>query len=191
MYLIIDNYDSFTYNIVQYLSELTTDNIKVVRNDCISIEEIEQMQPSGSIISPGPGRPEDAGISMDVVQTFAGSIPILGICLGHQVIGQVFGGKIIQARHIMHGKSDNMTHDGRGLFRSVAQPAKIVRYHSLSIEEESFPEALEITSRASDGEIMGIRHREYVVEGVQFHQQTIAGDDGKKKLKNILCKKHK
>lgn len=189
MYLIIDNYDSFTYNIVQYLSELTTDSIKVVRNDRISIQEIEKMRPSGIIISPGPGRPEDAGISMDVVRTFAGSIPILGICLGHQVIGEAFGGKIIQARHIMHGKTDSMTHDGRGLFRSVIQPAKIVRYHSLSIEEESFPEVLEITSRASDGEIMGIRHREYVVEGVQFHPESIAGDDGKKMLKNFLCYK--
>ncbi|MCK5674248.1 MAG: gamma-glutamyl-gamma-aminobutyrate hydrolase family protein, partial [Spirochaetales bacterium] len=151
MYLIIDNYDSFTYNIFQYMTELTDKEIKVVRNNRITIEEIENLDIDGIIISPGPGRPEDAGISKDAVKNFAGKVPILGVCLGHQVIGEAFGAKIVQAEHIVHGKTENMTLDGKGLFRTLGEKEIFTRYHSLIIEPESIPDCLEITATGING----------------------------------------
>ncbi|MGM0432476.1 MAG: bifunctional anthranilate synthase component II/anthranilate phosphoribosyltransferase [Spirochaetota bacterium] len=186
MYLIIDNYDSFTYNIVATLAKLTDESVEVIRNDQLEVKEIYRMQPKGIILSPGPGRPEDAGICLEVVRTFSGVIPILGICLGHQVIGQAFGAQIVQARRMMHGKRDLLQHDGRGVLRSLPTSAAVVRYHSLCIDASSCPEELEITARASDGEVMGIRHRLFEVEGVQFHPESIAAEEGSKLLKNFL-----
>jgi anthranilate synthase/phosphoribosyltransferase len=186
MYLILDNYDSFTYNIYQYLIELTDKEVRVVRNDKTTIEEIRTLAPEGIIISPGPGRPEDAGISVELVRSFAGEIPILGVCLGHQAIGYAFGANIVGAGKIMHGKTDSILTDGRGLFRTVPTPAVFTRYHSLVVEEASMPDTLEVTSHGSDGEVMGIRHREYIVEGIQFHPESIASEAGKEVLKNFL-----
>ena len=186
MYLIIDNYDSFTYNVFQMLGQLTDKEISVVRNNKISVQEIGDMNPDGIIISPGPGRPEDAGVSIDVVKKFAGKIPILGICLGHQVIGQAFGGEIVQAHHIVHGKTDEVQLDGKGLFRNIPSPAVFTRYHSLVLSKQKVPENLTITAWSTDGEIMGIRHNSYQVEGVQFHPESIAGEFGKKILQNFI-----
>jgi anthranilate synthase/phosphoribosyltransferase len=186
MILLIDNYDSFTHNLYQYLREITGEEVRVVRNDTLSVEEIRTLAPQRIIISPGPGRPEDAGISVDVVRELAGRIPILGVCLGHQAIGAAFGASIVQARRIVHGKVEDMELDGRGLFRSVDSPSPFTRYHSLAVEEASLPAELEITARSGDGEIMGLRHREYEVEGVQFHPESIASELGKKLLRNFL-----
>jgi len=186
MYLIIDNYDSFTYNIFQYLSELTTEEIRVKRNDKITLKEIEAMKPEGIIISPGPGRPENAGISVEVIKRFAGEIPLLGICLGHQAIGYAYGAKITQARRMVHGKAEDIILDGKGLFRAISSPAVFTRYHSLVIDPEGFTKELEITARSVDGEIMGVRHKRYLVEGIQFHPESIASEYGKKLLKNFL-----
>ncbi|MBI9100736.1 MAG: bifunctional anthranilate synthase component II/anthranilate phosphoribosyltransferase, partial [Spirochaetaceae bacterium] len=186
MYLIIDNFDSFTYNIFQFMTELTEIPIKVYRNDSISIEQIREMNPKGIIISPGPGRPEDAGISLEVVRTFAGKIPILGVCLGHQVIGEVFGGDIISAERIVHGMVEPVSHDGRGIFRNVTPSINCTRYHSLAINKETLPPLLEVSAFTDDGEIMGVRHKEYIVEGVQFHPESIASEEGKKLLLNFI-----
>ncbi|MCK5196900.1 MAG: gamma-glutamyl-gamma-aminobutyrate hydrolase family protein, partial [Spirochaetales bacterium] len=186
MYLIIDNYDSFTYNIFQYMTELTEKEIRVVRNNRVTIEEIENLNIDGIIISPGPGRPEDAGISLEVVKHFAGKIPVLGVCLGHQVIGEAFGAKIVQAEHIVHGKTENMSLDGRGLFRTLGEKEVFTRYHSLIVEPDSLPDCLEITARGKNGEIMGVRHLEYDVEGVQFHPESIGSPAGKQIFANFI-----
>jgi anthranilate synthase/phosphoribosyltransferase len=186
MYLVIDNYDSFTYNIVQYLAQSCTDRIEVLRNDEISVEEIRQRHPKGIIISPGPGRPEDAGISLEIIRELGKEIPILGICLGHQVIAQAFGASIVQAKRIMHGKIDTIRHDGKGLFRALPAQFSAVRYHSLSVDERTLPEGLEITARSTDGEIMGIRHRHYLIEGLQFHPESIMSEEGMAMIENFL-----
>ena len=190
MMLMIDNYDSFTYNLVQYLGELGAD-VVVHRNDQITIEDIEKMQPERIMISPGPCTPNEAGISMEVIKHFAGKLPILGVCLGHQSIGQVFGGKIIHAREIMHGKTSMIHHNNKGVFKGLANPYEATRYHSLVIEKESLPECLEITAwtENADGsmdEIMGVKHRTLAVEGVQFHPESILTEHGHDLLRNFL-----
>ncbi len=186
MYILIDNYDSFTHNLYQYLRELTPREVMVVRNDAIDAGRIEKLDPAGIIISPGPGRPEDAGVSLEVVKYFAGKVPILGICLGHQVIAEAFGGRIVPAGRIVHGKAERIRLDGKGLFRSLGREAVFTRYHSLAVDRESVPECFEISARSEDGEIMGLRHREYVMEGLQFHPESIASEHGKKLLSNFL-----
>ena len=186
MYLIIDNFDSFTYNIFQYMSELTDSPVKVVRNDSVTIDEIRAMRPEGIIISPGPGRPEDAGISKDAVSVFAGEIPIMGVCLGHQVIGEAFGGKIVPSAKIVHGMVEPISHDGKGLFRNISPMVKYTRYHSLAVDRKALPEILEISAFSEDGEIMGVRHREFVVEGVQFHPESISSEEGKRLFLNFI-----
>jgi len=187
MYLIIDNFDSFTYNVYQALCSLTDKPVKVVRNDAIDLAGIEALAPEAIIISPGPGRPEDAGVSVEAIRRFAGKIPILGICLGHQAIGYAFGARIVQARRIVHGKTDDVHSDGRGLFRNLPNPAAYARYHSLAIDADSLPDCLEVSARTADGEIMGVRHKEYVVEGLQFHPESIASETGKALLANFLA----
>ena len=189
MILIIDNYDSFTYNLYQYLCELTGGEVRVVRNDRIDLPGIEALDPQAIVISPGPGRPEEAGISVEAVRRFAGKVPILGVCLGHQAIGVAFGGRIVGARRIVHGKTEQINLDGRGLFRNIPLPATVTRYHSLVVDPESLPEELEITATSEDGEIMGLRHREHLVEGVQFHPESVGTPMGKRLLANFL--KHK
>ena len=186
MILIIDNYDSFTYNLYQYITQLYEGEVRVFRNDKIDVQGIEQMAPTAIVISPGPGRPEHAGISVEVIKHFTGSVPILGVCLGHQAIGYAFGGSIKHANSIVHGKTDDIIHDGKGLFRNTPSPVKLTRYHSLSVYRETLPHELEITAWTKDGEIMGIRHREHVVEGVQFHPESIASEYGKKILQNFI-----
>ncbi|NRB09146.1 MAG: aminodeoxychorismate/anthranilate synthase component II [Richelia sp.] len=193
MIVVIDNYDSFTYNLVQYLGELgiqfpVAADLQVFRNDRISIEEINNLQPDGIVISPGPGRPEDAGISLEVIEKLGRDIPILGVCLGHQSIGQVFGGKIVSAPELMHGKTSAISHTGVGVFQGVENPMTATRYHSLVIERHSCPEALEITAWVDDGTIMGVRHRHYPhIEGVQFHPESILTSSGKQLLQNFLA----
>ena len=172
MLLMIDNYDSFTYNLVQYLGELGA-AVKVARNDAISLDEIEAMHPEGIVISPGPCTPTEAGISVPLVRRFAGRIPILGVCLGHQAIGQAFGARIIRAQRVMHGKLSSIVHDQRGIFVDVPSPFNATRYHSLAIERASLPDVLDVTATAEDGEIMAIRHKELPVDGVQFHPRGI------------------
>ncbi|MDO8268590.1 MAG: aminodeoxychorismate/anthranilate synthase component II [Moraxellaceae bacterium] len=190
MILMIDNYDSFTYNIVQYLGELGAD-VKVVRNDEITIADIEQMAPERIVVSPGPCTPNEAGISMPVIEHFAGKIPLLGVCLGHQSIGQVFGGKVIRARQVMHGKTSPIHHANKGVFTGLNNPLTATRYHSLIIESASLPDCLEITAwtQHEDGsmdEIMGVRHKTLAVEGVQFHPESILTEQGHELLKNFL-----
>ncbi len=191
MYIMIDNYDSFTYNIVQYLSELTDEEIAVYRNDTITIDQIREMNPSGIIVSPGPGRPYGAGISLETIKVLGSVYPILGVCLGHQSIGQAFGGKVVRSVRIMHGMTDTISHDGKGLFRTIPQQFEVTRYHSLCVEESSLPDSLEITARSSDGQIMGLRHKELLIEGVQFHPESIASQFGKKILQNFLSYRRK
>ena len=192
MIIVIDNYDSFTYNLVQYLGELGQElsvakEIQVYRNDKINLEQIEQLQPDGVLISPGPGRPEDAGISLELIQTLGKKIPILGVCLGHQSIGQVFGGKVISAPVLMHGKTSEIYHNNIGVFKDLASPFIATRYHSLVIERETIPESLEITAWVADGTIMGVRHRNYPhIQGVQFHPESILTNSGKQLLRNFL-----
>jgi len=186
MILIIDNYDSFTYNLYQYITQLYDGDVQVIRNDRIDIPHVERLNPMGIVISPGPGRPEEAGISVEVIRHFAGRIPILGVCLGHQAIGYAFGGSIKRANRIVHGKTDDIIHDGRGLFRNVPSPVRLTRYHSLAVYKETLPAELEITAYAKDGEIMGLRHRDHIVEGIQFHPESIASEYGKKILQNFL-----
>ena len=186
MILVIDNYDSFTYNLVQYLGELGAE-IRVRRNDAITTGEIEAMQPTQIVISPGPGRPEDAGITADVVRRFGPTIPLLGVCLGHQAIGMVYGGTISRAHTPMHGKTSTVEHDGKGVFSGIAEPFQAGRYHSLIIAADSVPPELEVSARTTeDGTIMGVRHRKYNVHGVQFHPESVLTDEGRRILKNFL-----
>jgi anthranilate synthase component 2 len=190
--IVIDNYDSFTYNLVQYLGELGAElpvasEVQVYRNDQISLAEISQLQPAAVVISPGPGRPEDAGISLELIKELGPTLPILGVCLGHQSIGQVFGGKIVSAAVLMHGKTSQVEHAGVGVFQGVESPMIATRYHSLVIDKQSCPEVLEITAWVEDGTIMGVRHREYPhIEGVQFHPESILTTSGKQLLRNFL-----
>lgn len=192
MILVIDNYDSFTYNLVQYLGELATDfpvanDIRIVRNDKITVDEIKTLNPDAIVISPGPGRPEDAGISLDAIAQFGEKLPILGVCLGHQSIGQVFGGKIVSAPELMHGKTSQVSHQGIGIFQGLENPLTATRYHSLVIERETCPEVLEITAWVEDGTIMGVRHRNYPhIQGVQFHPESVLTSLGKELLRNFL-----
>jgi anthranilate synthase/aminodeoxychorismate synthase-like glutamine amidotransferase len=185
MLLMIDNYDSFTYNLVQYLGELGSE-VEVRRNDAIDIAGIEKLAPAGIVISPGPCTPNEAGISMATVKAFAGRIPILGVCLGHQSIGQVFGGHVIRAPRLMHGKTSPIHHDGRGIFRNLANPFIATRYHSLIVERSTLPDELEISAWTEEGEIMGLRHRSLAVDGVQFHPESILTVEGKHLLANFL-----
>ncbi|MEG0883528.1 MAG: aminodeoxychorismate/anthranilate synthase component II [Janthinobacterium sp.] len=185
MLLMIDNYDSFTYNIVQYFGELGED-VRVYRNDEITIEQIEALNPDRICISPGPKAPAQAGISVEVLRHFAGKKPILGVCLGHQAIGEAFGGKVIRAKQVMHGKTSFIAHTGVGVFKDIPSPFTVIRYHSLAIERASLPSCLEVTAWTDDGEIMGVRHREYDIEGVQFHPESILSEHGHALLKNFL-----
>lgn len=186
MLLVIDNYDSFTYNLVQYLGELGAE-MKVIRNDELTVEQIEQdVQPERILISPGPGTPDDAGVSLGVLERFAGRIPIFGVCLGHQAIGQHFGGNVVRAPEPVHGKPVEILHDGKTIFNDIPNQFAAGRYHSLIIDRESIPDALEISAESPDGLIMGVRHREMTVEGVQFHPESILTEHGKKMLQNFL-----
>jgi anthranilate synthase/aminodeoxychorismate synthase-like glutamine amidotransferase len=185
MILMIDNYDSFTYNLVQYLGELGAD-MQVHRNDQITIQDIERLRPERIVLSPGPCTPEKAGVSVEVVRRFAGEIPLLGVCLGHQSVGRAFGGEVVKAGRIMHGKTSQVTHDGKNLFRGLPNPFVATRYHSLVLRRETLPECLVVTAESEDGEIMGIRHKNFFVEGVQFHPESILTASGKDLLKNFL-----
>ncbi len=185
MILVIDNYDSFTYNLVQYLGEMGAE-LKVARNDRITLEEIGKMSPERIVISPGPGIPEDAGLSIDIIRSFAFRIPILGVCLGHQAVGAAYGGRVIRAPLLMHGKTSLIYHDGKSIYRDLAGPFEATRYHSLVLEEESLPSFLQVTAKTSDGVIMGVRHLEYPLEGIQFHPESILTEEGKKLLSNFL-----
>ncbi|MCE2830607.1 MAG: aminodeoxychorismate/anthranilate synthase component II [Oxalobacteraceae bacterium] len=185
MLLMIDNYDSFTYNLVQYFGELGED-VRTYRNDEITIEAIEKLNPSRICISPGPCTPHEAGVSVPVLQHFAGKLPILGVCLGHQSIGAAFGGKIIRAQQVMHGKTSPIEHTGVGVFKNLPSPYRVIRYHSLAIARDSLPDCLEVTAWTADGEIMGVRHKSYPIEGVQFHPESILSDHGHALLQNFL-----
>jgi len=185
MLLMIDNYDSFTYNLVQYLGELGQE-VKVYRNDEITLEGVEKLKPAHIVVSPGPCTPNEAGISVPLIKAFAGKIPILGVCLGHQAIGQALGGKIIHAKELMHGKTSAIHHDGKGVFSGLPDAFTATRYHSLVIERASLPPSLAVTAWTDDGEIMGVRHKELAVEGVQFHPESILTDHGHRLLKNFL-----
>jgi len=189
MLLMIDNYDSFTYNLVQYLGELGQ-KLKVFRNDKITVSEIENLRPERIVISPGPCTPKEAGISIDVIKHFAGKIPILGVCLGHQSIGEAFGGDVIRAPYLMHGKTSIIHHDEKTIFEGLPNPFEATRYHSLIIKKETMPDCLEITAWTEDGIIMGVRHKEFIVEGVQFHPESILTTVGKDLLKNFLKLKY-
>ena len=192
MILVIDNYDSFTYNLVQYLGELAVDfpvanDLQVVRNDQITVDEIRALNPEAVVISPGPGRPDDAGVSLNAIAQLGSQIPILGVCLGHQSIGQVFGGKIVSAPELMHGKTSQVSHTGIGIFQGLENPLTATRYHSLVIERETCPEVLEITAWVEDGTIMGVRHRNYPhIQGIQFHPESVLTALGKELLRNFL-----
>tara|TARA_B100000929_G_scaffold287830_1_gene275184 strand:- start:430 stop:1020 length:591 start_codon:yes stop_codon:yes gene_type:complete len=190
MILMLDNYDSFTYNIVQYLGELGAE-VVTRRNDTISLDEIEAMAPSHIVVSPGPCTPNEAGISLELIHHFAGKLPLLGVCLGHQAIGQVFGGKVVRAPQVMHGKTSDIRHAGQGVFKGLDDPLSVTRYHSLVVERESLPECLEITAWTDDddvtpGLIMGLRHKELPIEGVQFHPESILSRQGHEMLANFL-----
>jgi anthranilate synthase component II len=186
--LMIDNYDSFTYNLVQYLGELGED-VKVVRNDELTVEEIERLAPARIVLSPGPCTPNEAGVCLAVIERFAGRTPILGVCLGHQAIGQAFGGKVVHAKELMHGKVSRIHHEGLGVFRGLPTPYDATRYHSLAIERATCPADLEVTAWTEDGEIMGVRHRKIAVEGVQFHPESILTQHGHALLKNFLTER--
>ncbi len=181
----IDNYDSFTYNLVQYLGVLGAD-VEVRRNDQVSLEEIEAMAPERLVISPGPGVPQSAGIIVPMIERFYQRVPILGVCLGHQAVGVSFGGRVVRSARLMHGKVSRIYHDGRGIFRDVPDPFTATRYHSLAVESESLPSCLEISAKAEDGEIMGLRHRDYPVHGIQFHPESILTQEGMRILENFL-----
>jgi anthranilate synthase/aminodeoxychorismate synthase-like glutamine amidotransferase len=186
MLLIIDNYDSFTYNLVQYFGELGSE-MKIVRNDALTVADVKALKPERICISPGPCTPNEAGISCELIKELGATTPILGVCLGHQSIGQAFGGRIVRARSIIHGKVSKIEHDGRGLFEGLETPFEATRYHSLVIEESSMPDCLEISARTADGEIMGVRHRDLPIEGVQFHPESIMTIHGKRLLGNFLA----
>jgi anthranilate synthase component 2 len=181
----IDNYDSFTYNIVQYFGELG-EHVHTVRNDQITLSDIAAMNPDRICISPGPKSPKDAGVSVAVLKEFKGKVPILGVCLGHQAIGEAFGGNVIRAKRVMHGKTSLIAHTGVGVFKGLPSPFTVIRYHSLAIERSSLPDCLEVTAWTDDGEIMGVRHKEYDIEGVQFHPESILSEYGHALLKNFL-----
>ncbi len=184
--VVIDNYDSFTYNLVQYLGELGA-HLQVFRNDQLSVADLRQMQPEAVVISPGPGRPEDAGISLELIRELGPELPILGVCLGHQCIGQVYGGQIVRAPELMHGKTSQIYHQGMGVFEGLSQPFTATRYHSLVIEPSTCPDELEVTAQTGDGMIMGVRHRHYPhIQGVQFHPESILTGEGKRLLDNFL-----
>ena len=185
MILMIDNFDSFTYNLVQYL-EMGGAEVVVYRNNAVTIDEIEALAPAGIVISPGPGRPASAGVSLAAIKAFSGKIPILGVCLGHQSIAEAFGGNIIHAKAVMHGKVSEVDTDGNGVFSGIASPMKAMRYHSLAVEETSIPEELLVTARTKDGEIMGLRHKEHPTEGIQFHPESIMTTTGKRLIRNFI-----
>lgn len=185
MILLIDNYDSFTYNLYQYMG-IFTDEIKVVRNDKITIEQIEEINPEKIVLSPGPKAPKDAGICLDVVKHFAGKKPILGICLGHQTIGEAFGATVSYAKKIFHGKQSSIDHDGTGIFQGINSPIKVARYHSLAIIEETMPDCLRVSAKTEDGEIMAVEHKEFPVIGLQFHPESIYTEHGKKIIENFI-----
>jgi len=188
MVLLIDNYDSFTYNLVQYLGEMGQD-VRVVRNDELAAAEIAALAPSHIVISPGPCTPNEAGISLEVIKTYAGKIPILGVCLGHQAIGQAFGGKVVRAARVMHGKTSQISHDGKGLFTGLPNPFQATRYHSLLIERTSVPDVLDVTAETAEKEIMAVRHKTLPVEGVQFHPESFLTTSGKDLLRNFIERK--
>ena len=186
MLLLIDNFDSFTFNLAQYLGELGAE-VLVRRNNAIDLDEIARLQPTHIVISPGPGRPEQAGISMDTIRRFAPSIPMLGVCLGHQAMGAVFGGQVIRANQLMHGKASIVEHDGRGVFAGLTEPFSAGRYHSLMVADQSWPDTLEVAARASDtGTVMGLRHRQWPMHGVQFHPESVLTTEGRRILRNFL-----
>ena len=185
MILLIDNYDSFTYNLFQYIGTFTSD-IQVVRNDKITIQEIRELKPEKIVLSPGPKSPKEAGICMNVVKEFYDSIPILGICLGHQCIGEAFGGVVSYAKELFHGKQSEITHDGQGIFKGIDSPVKVAGYHSLAVQKESLPECLVVTAETEDGEIMAVRHKKYPVYGLQFHPESIYTEHGKRMIENFL-----
>ncbi|MET3291391.1 UNVERIFIED_CONTAM: para-aminobenzoate synthetase component 2 [Brevibacillus sp. OAP136] len=186
MIVMIDNYDSFTYNLVQFVGELG-EELKVFRNDKVTIAEIERLDPDYLMISPGPCTPNEAGISLEAIKYFAGKIPILGVCLGHQSIGQAFGGNVVRAERLMHGKTSSVFHDQKTIFKGIPSPCVVARYHSLIVEPDSLPAELEVSARTAEGEIMAIRHREYPIEGVQFHPESIITEHGKQLLANFLA----
>lgn len=185
MILLIDNYDSFTFNIEQYLAELGA-KVRVERNDRISLAEIAKLKPEAIVISPGPGTPDESGITLEAIKTFGGKIPILGICLGHQSIGQIYGGKVVRAKRLMHGKLSIVHHKGKGVFKKLPNPLNVTRYHSLVVDRDSLPASLEITAETEDGVIMGLRHKRHLVEGVQFHPESYLTEHGHQMLKNFL-----
>lgn len=185
MILMIDNYDSFTYNLVQYLGEMG-EELKVYRNDAINLAGVKKLKPKRIVISPGPGSPKDAGISKDIIKHLGPSIPLLGVCLGHQCIGEVFGGKVLGAKKLMHGKTSQIFHNGKGVFKNIDNPFVATRYHSLLVERKSLPVALEITAETKDKEIMGLKHKKYPIYGVQFHPESILTQSGKELLRNFL-----
>ncbi len=185
MILLIDNYDSFTYNIYQYLGCLGA-KVKVVRNDAISVKDVARLKPEAIVLSPGPGTPDESGITLETISTYAGKIPILGVCLGHQSIGQAFGGKVIRAGKLMHGKTSMIKHSNKGVFKGLPNPLEVTRYHSLIVERKSLPDCLEVTATTDDGLIMGLRHKRYLVEGVQFHPESYVTQNGMDMLQNFL-----
>ncbi len=189
MLVMIDNFDSFTYNLYQYLMQMGAE-VRVARNHQLTVDELEALAPRGLVISPGPGRPEDAGITVPAIQRFSGRIPILGVCLGHQAIALAFGGQVVAARQLMHGKTSAVTADGRDLFQGIQSPFEAMRYHSLAVARESLPACLEVTAEAEDGEVMGLRHRSHLTEGVQFHPESIMTTVGKRLLRNFLKMTH-
>lgn len=185
MVLLIDNYDSFTYNLVHYMETLGAD-VKVVRNDAMTADEMFALGPQAVVLSPGPSCPDNAGVTLEFIKKFAGKVPMFGVCLGMQSIGQAFGGKVVLAKKMMHGKTSPIDHNGKGAFKGMGSPMTVVRYHSLAVEESTLPECLEVTAKSDDGETMGLRHKEYFIEGVQFHPESIMSFGGKRLLANFL-----
>lgn len=185
MIFMLDNFDSFTYNLVQYFQQLGCE-VEVARNDSVTVDEVIALRPEALVLSPGPGRPENAGIMPALIRAVAGRIPMLGVCLGHQAIGQAFGMQLIHAGKIMHGKISSVDHDGRGLFAGLSSPFKAVRYHSLALDETTLPPELEVTAHSEDGEVMGVRHRQFTIEGIQYHPESILTSTGKRQLANFL-----
>ncbi|MGA7312610.1 MAG: aminodeoxychorismate/anthranilate synthase component II [Silvibacterium sp.] len=185
MVFVLDNYDSFTYNLVQYMGELGAE-MTIRRNDELTVDEVETLAPERVLLSPGPCTPQEAGISIDLIQRFAGKVPILGVCLGHQAIGAAFGGYVVRAPKLMHGKTSEVEHDGKTIFTGIDSPMTCTRYHSLIVSDQNLPADLEVSARTADGTIMGLRHRQYPVEGVQFHPESVLTDDGKRLIKNFL-----